>query len=262
MSAAWLDGSDLEPHLRMLPWRCIAPTLYGFGPQARHRFELSMDDHLVLLQELLHTVAAETRPEIVVFGGFSSAGDVVLRLAARADNARHLDGVLALGPNQALETCFVSRVLARLDTQDPSRLLKDLAAVSEGASSLDDWIIMNGYLGRIMARFRNDLAPLRTLASDIIEPYQQDDRGAFAAMYRAAAARVKTVRCVFEDSEPCNRLLRQALLDHMDRGVLGDRYRDGALLIEPTPSHFELMEPDRVARHLSAMVEELRTSRR
>ena len=263
LNAAWLDNADLEPHLRMLPYRCIAPTLYGFEPRALRRFELSIDDHLVLLAELLRTKVEETRPALVILGGFSSAADLVLRMAAKAaDGTRAPDGVLSLGCNQALETCFVSRVLAGLDTSHPTQLLRDLCAVGGAASSLDDWIIINGYLGRIMTRFRGDLVPLRTLAREIIEPFERDDQGAFASMYREASARVRNVRCVFEDSGTCNRLLRTALVDHMDRGVLGPGHRDGAMIIEPTESHFELLQPDRVAKHLAAMVEDLRGTRR
>jgi len=259
MNAAWLDGSDLEPHLRRLPYRCVAPTLYGFGPKARNRFELSLEDHLVLLAELLDAKVAEVRPSFVLVAGFSSAGDVVLRMAAGLpEGTRAPDGVLALGCNQALETCFVSRVLARLDHEHPTQLLHDLCAIGEAASSLDEWIVLNGYLGRIMTNFRSDLAPLRTLARQIIEPFERDDAGAFAAMYREASARVQHIRCVFEDSEVCNRLLKSVLVDHMDRGTLGPHHRDGAMLIEPTESHFELLDPDRVAGHLAAMVADLR----
>jgi serine/threonine protein kinase len=263
MNAAWLDSSDLEPLVRVLPYRCIAPTLLGFQAQPRRRYELSLDDHLILLDELLQAKIRESRPSLVIVGGFSSAGDLALRLAARAtEGHRAPDAVLTLGCNQSMETCFVSRVLARLDLGEPAALLRDLNAVSEAASSLDDWIVINGYLGRIMPRFRSDLTPLRTLAREIIEPFERDDAGAFAAMYREACAHVRMVRCVFEDTETCNRLLRAALIAHMDHGALGPNHRDGALQIDPTPSHFELLQPDRVARHLATMVEALREAGR
>jgi hypothetical protein len=147
LNAAWLDGSDLEPHVRKLPYRCIVPTLYGFGPQARHRFELSLDDHLVLLAELLRVKIDEVRPTLVILGGFSSAADLILRLAARSyEGVRAPDGVLSLGSNQAQETCFVSRVLARLDLSQPERLLRDLCSLGQrrrhstiGSSSTATW---------------------------------------------------------------------------------------------------------------------------
>ena len=259
LNAIWLDGSDFEPHLRTLPYRCVAPTLYGFAPRARHRLALSLSDHISLLLELLHVMVDESRPSLVIVAGFSASGDLVLKLASSTpDGERPPDGILALGPNQGIETCFISRVLAKLESNDPMHLLAALRTISETASSLDDWMLLNSYLGRILTRFRNDLSPLRHLGRDIVEPFERDGSEAFAQMYREAASRVRRVRCIFEDSETCNRLLRSVLTDHMDRGILGEHHRDGSLLIEPTPSHFELLQPERVAAHLATMVKELR----
>jgi hypothetical protein len=263
LNAVWLDGSDFEPHLRMLPYRCIAPTLYGFAPRAHHRFALSLRDHIVLLSELLRVTAEENEPSLVIMVGFSASGDLLLRLASSTpQGARVPDGVLALGANQGIETCFVSRVFAGLESNEPAQLLTALRTIGETATSLDDWMLLNGYLGRVMARFRADVSPLRTLGRDLVEPFEREGAGAFAEMYREATSRVANVRCVFEDSEICNRLLRNVLMDHMDRRILGEHHRDGALLIEPTPSHFDLVQPERVATHLAAMVEELRAARR
>jgi hypothetical protein len=44
----------------------------------------------------------------------------------------------------------------------------------------------------------------------------------------------------------------------MDRRILGEHHRDGSLLIELTPSHFDLLQPARVAAHLATLVKELR----
>ena len=263
LNAVWLDGSDFEAHLRTFPYRCIAPTLLGFEPQPRHRIPLSFADHIALVSELVHHLTRESEPSLVIVIGFSASGDLALKLpASMPESARPIDGLLALGPNQGIETCFVSRVMARLDSNDPARLLEAFRTITAAASSLDDWMLLNGYIGRIMARFRENVAPLRSLGKDIVEPFERLGPSAFAEMYRDATARVRMVRCIFEDSEICNRLLKQALLDHMDTGVLGDRHRDGALLIESTPSHFELLQPERMARHLNAMVEELREVQR
>jgi hypothetical protein len=262
LNSIWLDGSDFEPHLRMLPYRCFAPTLYGFGSGARHRFALSLRDHMLLLAELLKAMVAKTRPSLVIVVGFSASADLVLKLGSvTSEGAREPDGILALGPNQGIETCFVSRVLAKLERNDPADLLAALRTISTAASSLDDWLLLNGYLGRIMNRFRGDVSPMRILGRDIIEPFERDPSGAFAEMYREATSRFRHVRCVFEDSETCNRLLRDALTAHMDGRILGDHHRDGSILIEPTPSHFDLIQPERLATHLTAMVKELRESR-
>jgi serine/threonine protein kinase len=262
-NAIWLDGTDFEPHLRTLPYHCIAPTLYGFTSRARHRAALSLRDHMVLLAELIEGVAQEQTPSLLLLAGFSASGDLVMKLpAVMAEAGRTPDGVLALGPNQGMETCFISRVMAELSSNDPATLLAAFRSIGEIAGSLDDWIIINGYLGRIMTRFRSDVTPLSALGRDIIAPFIEDEPGTFAAMYRDVTARVPLVRCVFEDSETCNRLLRRDLVDHMDRGILGPHHRDGSLLLEPTPSHFEITQPERIAAHLAAMVEELRELRR
>ncbi len=262
LNAVWLDGSDFEPHLRTLPYRCIAPTLYGFGPRPRYRMALPLRDHILFLLELLSVAIKESSPALVIVAGFSASGDLVLQLAAATPaGARAPDGVLALGPNQGIETCFISRVLARLESNDPVKLLAALRTISETASSVEEWMLLNGYLGRIMARFRDDLSPLCRLGLDLIEPFEREGSGAFARMYREATARARLVRCIFENADTCKRLLREVLTDHMDRQVLGDHHRDGSLLIEPTPSHFELIQPERIAAHLAAMVEELRAAR-
>jgi serine/threonine protein kinase len=262
LNSLWLDAHDFEPHLRTLPYRCIAPTPYGFTTRARYRIALSLRDHIVFLSEVLRVMVDESRPSLVIIVGFSASGDLVLQLPiATPPGGRIPDGVLALGPNQDIETCFVSRVLAKLEDNNPGKLLAALRTISESASSLDDWMLLNGYLGRILARHRDDLSPLRNLGRDLIEPFERDGPEAFARMYREATERVRLVRCIFEDSEACKRLLRNALTGHMDRQILGGHHRDGSLLIEPTPSHFELIQPERVAAHLAAMVEELRASK-
>lgn len=261
LNAAWLDGSDLEPHLRALPWRCFAPTLLGFEPEATRRFALSLHDHLVLLGELLRSMVERARPRRVVLAGFSASADLVLRLAGDAiEGVPRVDAVLALGPNQGLATCFGSRPFARLDGSSPDGLLQALRSIGDAATSVEDWSLVHGYMGRILARFGADVRPIRTLAQGLVQPFERDDTAEFARLYRAAAARVRRVRCVFEDSDVCNALLRAALLEHMERGVLGPQHRDGALRIEPTRSHFELVQPARVESHLADLLRELAAS--
>lgn len=260
LNAVWLDGSDLEPHLRALPYRCVAPTLLGFEPDAPLRLELGLRDHVVLLDGLLRHLVEREAPRRVVLAGFSASADLVLRWAGTlVPDAVPVDGVLALGPNQALATCFGSRVLARLDGADPGALLQALRSLGDAATSVADWSLVHGYVGRIVARFGTEVRPIRALARDICDPFERGDAAEFARMYREAAARARCVRCVFEDSETCNELLRAALLDHMENGTLGERHRDGALRIEPTRSHFELVQPARVRAHLDDVVRELST---
>ena len=83
----------------------------------------------------------------------------------------------------------------------------------------------------------------------------------FIEWYRAASATVRNLRCVFEDSDICNTLVRELLLKHIDQQILGDHYRADSIVTDPETNHFDLSEPDRVARHLDLMIDSLREQR-
>ena len=259
MNAFGLDGADFEPHLRSLPYRGIAPSLYGFEPARGRRFTLPLDDHLVLLRELLADVAARFAPSKILVAGFSSGADVALRLAAEAPSepAGRVDAVLALGCNLGLETCFVTRILARLEAGNGAALVKDLRALGDAIDGLDEWLSVHAYLVRLLRKFQLQVEPLRDFARDIVRPFEEDGQEQFVRMYRGASAGGRPVRCLFEDSETCNRLVGEVQLRNLDSGVLGARYREGSLVVEPDTNHFDLMRPDLVARHLASLVEML-----
>jgi pimeloyl-ACP methyl ester carboxylesterase len=258
-NAIGLDGADFEPHLRLLPYRGIAPTLYGFEASRRRRFTLPLDDHIVLLRELLRDVASRFTPSAILVVGFSAGGDFALRLAARAPSepAVRVDGVLSLGCNLALETCFVTRILARLDKGKGADIVKDLRALGNGIDGLDEWLSVHAYLVRTLQRFQLQVDPLREFAREVIRPFEEDPEHAFVRMYREASAPERALCCLFEDSETCNRLVREVLLRNLDLGVLGAHYREGSLRIEPDTTHFDLLRPDLVVRHIDSLVEAL-----
>jgi pimeloyl-ACP methyl ester carboxylesterase len=257
--AIGLDGADFEPHLRSLPYRGIAPALYGFEPSRRRRFTLPLDDHIVLLRELLADVATRFAPSATLVVGFSSGGDVALRLAADAPSepAGGVDGVLALGCNLGLETCFVTRILARLEAGHGAEIVKDLHALGDGIQGLDEWLSVHAYLVRMLRKFQLQVEPLRDFARDIVRPFEEDAESPFVRMYRGASAGGRPLRCLFEDTETCNRLVSEFQLQNLDSGVLGAHYREGSLLIEPDTTHFDLLRPDLVLRHLDSLVETL-----
>jgi serine/threonine protein kinase/pimeloyl-ACP methyl ester carboxylesterase len=257
--AIGLDGADFEPHLRSLPYRGIAPTLYGYEPARRRRFTLPLADHIVLLRELLADVAGRFAPSTTLVVGFSSGGDVALRLAAEAPSAPagHIDGVLSLGCNLALETCFVTRILARLEAGNGAEILKDLRALGDAIHGLDEWLSVHAYLVRMLRKFQLQVEPLRDFARDVVRPFAEDAESPFVRMYRDASAGGRPLCCLFEDSETCNRLVGEVQLQNLDSGVLGPHYREGSLLIEPDTNHFDLLRPDLVLRHLDSLLEGL-----
>jgi pimeloyl-ACP methyl ester carboxylesterase len=257
LHAIGMDGADFESHLRSLPYRAIAPTFYGYEPSRRRRFPLPLDDHLVLLRGLLREVASRSAPSIILVVGFSSAGDVALRLAASAPSEEaRIDGVLSLGGNLGLETCFVTRILARLETSRGDEIVKDLNALGGTIQGLDEWLSVHAYLVRILRKLQPQLAPLREFARDVIRPFEEAGENPFIRWYRDASVSA-ALHCLFEDSETCNRLLREVQLQNLDAGSLGPHYREGSLHIEPEASHFDLLRMDLVLRHLDSLVEEL-----
>ena len=207
---------------------------------------------------LLRAVVEDARPRLVLAAGFSVSGDFLLRFASsiRPQDAVPLDGILAAGSNLGIETCFLTGVLARLDAANP-RAADGRAPVDEPApSSLEEWLVLHSYVTRILLKFRHDVTPLRELSREFVGPFEEDSGAAFAEMFRGASARVRSVRCLFEDTETCNRLLRAIHLrnreDRVPRPSLPRRMSPRGGHPEP----LELIEPSRFARHVSAMVEE------
>jgi serine/threonine protein kinase len=257
--AIGLDGADFEAHLRSLPFRGIAPTLYGFEPSRRRRFTLPLDDHLVLLRELLDEVVRRSSPSTVLVVGFSSGGDVALRLAVeRPEGAVPVDGVLTLGCNLSFETCFLTGILARLENGKGAAALHDLRALGATIADLDEWISIHSYLVRMLRKFRIDVAPLRDFARDVVRPFAEPaeiTESQFVRWYREAGRRGAALTCLFEDTEVCNRLVGEVQLQNLEAGTLGPRYREGSLLIVPETSHFDLLEPDLVRQHLEELAQ-------
>jgi hypothetical protein len=167
-------------------------------------------------------------------------------------------GCLSLGCNLSVDTCFVTRVLARLGSDTPEAILRDLQRVGAGAGTLEEWLTINEYFVKIFRKFGRSIAPLRSYALDIVKPFETEPLMPFIEWYRAASANVRNLRCVFEDSDTCNTLVRELVLKHLDDQILGDHYREDSIVTDPETNHFDLFEPARVARHLDVMVESLR----
>jgi len=255
-----VDAEDYAPFLRATRHRCVGVTLFGFEPDRRHRFPLAVDDHLLLIRELLRDLVARTHPRVVIAAGFSSGGDLALRLAAaRSEPVVQLDACLTLGSNLALETCFVTRLLAQVQSGADSDLLPALHSVGNAAETVDDWLNLTQYFIRIVRQFRGDMAGLRTLADGIVGPYQAAGPLApFVGWYRDATAQGRRLRCVFEDSPMYRALVRELPLRNLDHRILGDRYQEESIVIDPDTTHFDLADPARVERHLDWLVARLR----
>jgi hypothetical protein len=261
LHACGLDASEFDEILRQSKYRGIAPTFYGFEPFARRRFPLPLADHLTIVRAFIRTLAAQLKPALVLVVGFSSGADCAMQLATISDEPGErplADGCLSLGCNLSIETCFVTRVLAKLGSDTPAAILRDLRDVAAGADTLEEWLTIHEYFVKIFRKFGSHIAPLRDHALEIVKPFDKEPLRPFVEWYRSASANVRALRCVFEDSATYNSLVRELLIKQFDNQILGDHYREDSVVIDPDTNHFDLAEPDRVARQVDVMVESLR----
>jgi serine/threonine protein kinase len=253
--AIGLDAAAFEEHLRVMPWRCVAMTPFSHEPLRHRRYTLSLADHFTLIRHFLRHVEERSAASRVVLVGFSSGADVVMRFAAaRPGGGARVDGVLSLGCNIALETCFVTSMLARMSSRHPERLLTDLRAVGESVTELDEWLTIHTYLVAMLRKFRGAVDPLRQLAREIVRPFEGGGESPFLTWYREASTNVRVVRCLFEDSERYRTFVSQLVFGQADSRQLGDKYREDSILIEPDSGHFDLERVDVVTKHLDAML--------
>jgi hypothetical protein len=252
-------ADQYEKVLETASYRAIAITFRGFEPAAAWRPTLPLDDHIVLVRELMRDAAARLGPRLTIIGGFSSGADIALRLAAAPDSdARlRLDGCLALGANLSLDTCFLTSALATLKDRDDEALLALLRRVSNGAGSLDEYVNLCAYVSAVVPTFRHEVAPLRAFGAAISAPFITEPLTPFAEWYRAAAAKGCGVRCVFEDTPMFRGLVRELQLRNLDEGLLGPQYEEGSIIAKAGASHFDLIDPACVEEHVQALVDRL-----
>ena len=238
-----------------LPYRIIAPTLLGFERVTRRRVPVSLANHLGILRELLRAAAEESGASTVVVCGFSAGGDLAMRLLVETPQLPSIDGVLALGCNLSIDTCWATRVFARVRPGDQSGMLDDLRTLSAETKSLDDWLNAHEYFVNVLRKMGGDLEAIRRFSQEIVEPFTVEGEETFATWYRIVSERVASVRCVWEETETCVRLVEALRMRNLDTGLLGDRFRDDSIVVEAGKSHFDLARPDVVRRHLDAVIE-------
>ena len=252
-----LDQREFEATLLETPFRGIAPTLYGFEPDARRRHRLRLRDQVTLQREMLAELIRTEEPNVVILVGFSSGADLVFQMLETPLDAPHqVDGLLSLDCNLSRNTCFVSGRIASI-SEHGDALLRDFAEFGSTVSSVGEWVNLHDYLVKVFRKFRGDLEGLKAFAADVVEPFEGGDPP-FVSWYRSVSAAVGTLRCVFSDTEMNNQSLDQLKLQHIDSGILGEHYDEASLVTELDADHFDLLDSDRLARHLEAVVDAIR----
>ena len=132
---------------------------------------------------------------------------------------------------------------------DTMRVLRTL---TKDIDQLEGWLVVHSYLSQTFLKFGGDLEPLRRYAADLVAPFLEPG-DPLADWYRAARRIVPRVRLVFSNEEtgPAEALLAR----HLSHNVLGDAFDPDAFVIESV-HHMKMLEPDRIERHLRAVLGE------
>ena len=246
--------------LETASYRALAVTFRGFEPESSPwRPNLPLEDHMVIVRELLRDAVARLKPRFTIIAGFSSGADFALRFAAAPDPDPRvrLDGCLSLGANLSTSTCFLTSALATLKDRDDEGLLQSLRRVANGATTLDEWVNMCDYIVHVVPTFRDDVAPLRRFGADISAPFTDGKLTPFVEWYRTATSKNCRVRCVFEDTPMFRDLVREMQLRNLDEALLGPAYEEGSIVADAGTGHFDLIDPPRVEQHVGALVDRL-----
>ncbi|HEX7076941.1 MAG TPA: protein kinase [Candidatus Eisenbacteria bacterium] len=253
------DHRRFEAAVRTLPYRGIAITLAGFAPGDTYRPALAFDDHSRLVRTHLAELVRACRPAQTILVGFSAGADQFLRmLCAKEGLGVDVAGLVALGTNVSLETCFVSRLYAKMNAEDHEGILASLKSLGEETRSLSGWLVLQAYITQTFMKLGSDLEPLRRYSADVVAPFEAGG-DPLPGWYRAAKERIPSVRFVFSDAEagPAEAVLTR----HLEQNVLGDRFTEASYVTEPV-AHSRLPEPGIANRYVESVVAELAARRR
>ena len=224
------DGGQFEVFLNASPYRAIAVTLVGFGKIEKRRPTLGIDDHSRVLRMLLREITAECRPRSTLLVGHSAGADQLLRMMHDDEGAGvQVDGLIALGPNVSLDTCFATRLYAKIDAANPDGTLAILKALAEHINTLETWLVVQSYFAQMFIKLGNDLEPLRRYAADLVTPFERAG-DPLADWYRSAKQKVPHVRLVFSNEEAA--AAETLLARHLESNVLGDDFSEDSFTIE------------------------------
>jgi pimeloyl-ACP methyl ester carboxylesterase len=249
------DGGQFEQFLNASPHRAIAVTLVGFGKHERRRPTLSIDDHSRVLRMLLREIVTECRPRKTLLVGHSAGADQLMRMMHdEAAAGVPVDGLIALGPNVSLDTCFATRLYARIDPANPDGTLPILKSLADHIGTLETWLVVQSYFAQMFMKLGTELEPLRRYAADLVMPFESPG-DPLADWYRSAKQRVPHVRLVFSNEESA---AAEALLArHLESNVLGDDFTESSFAIERV-HHLALLELGLVTRHVEGIFGSIR----
>lgn len=253
---AWgLDHRQCIDFLKALPFRGIAPTLYGFGQHSEHRFPLTLKDHSKLLRALFSELNDRINPKRVILAGHSSGADQVMHIST-SDTYPGLDltGLLLFGCNTSLGSCFLSEKFANLKHSNAEGLLGEIKKIGNNTQSLSEWLKFHEYMVTVFSKFGSNADPLRAFGADLVRPFKENDWKQFASWYRTATNKYSKVRFVVDSDD--FETMDEILGHHLKDNVLGDKFEEDTIARENVP-HVELANADILLRHTLDFIAQL-----
>ena len=247
-----MDHSIFKDVLRRSPYRGIALTLYGMEASRRRRIPLQITDHFTIVRLFLEHLSEHVRAAHTVLTSFSSCADFALRLVPEGGISKcHIDGLLALGPNLDLSSCFYVGALARIPDDAPDEVFRVVRDVMGKMESSEAWLRFNPYWVEVVRKHHGDVDAVRLLARDTVAPFVDGRAYPIAEWYRAAKQAGIAIRIVFSSAEDEQAPLGGLLLAHIDQQVLGPDFVDADIATEQDTGHFDLLDATVIERHLA-----------
>ncbi len=249
------DHRSFEESVRSLPYRAISLSLAGLAPGDAYRPVLAFDDHSRLIRILLAELVRECAPARTILVGFSAGADHFLRMIDSEEGPGiDVAGFIGLGTNVSLDTCFVSKLYAQMDTGNPDGILASLKSLGAEVSPLTSWLVLQTYISQTFLKFGSELEPLQRYSVELVAPFEAGG-DPLPGWYRAATAKIESVRFVFSDAEA--RPAEEVLSRHLEHNILGDRFTERSFMTEPV-THGGLAEPAFTNRYVESVVAELK----
>lgn len=256
LHAAGLDHEQFESLLLQASHRGVAPTLFGFEPKAKMRLPLRVVDHATICRAFLREMQALHKPAITILVGCAAGADFGFHMLGGPEaDAPPVDAFLALAPNLKEETCFVTRIFARMEQSEPPGIPDDLLNLGGTSATLDEWLDVHEYLVTALRRCQGIVTALQPFSRDLCEPFQQPAQRVFEEWYKGASQRVKVVRCIFAEEESVRKEVWRLRTGGTE--LLGPRYKAGSIRTEPGRKHFALFDPTYVLDQVDDLLREL-----
>jgi hypothetical protein len=249
------DHEQFREVIERSPFRALSVSPYGWAEGARWRLPLPLRDHLTILRRVFDDAVRRLRPRFTVLSGFSSGGDLALRLPLEgAGEVTAPDAVLAIGPNLSLRTCFYTARLAAIRSESPDELLASLREIGASAETLEEWLLLQPFLFEVAKRFHAHVPALRLVARGIVEPFEADGTAPFAEWYRALRQRGIAVRALFCGTSFDLEGLSALRMAHLESAAFGPDFAEADLVEYRERTHMQLLDPELVTEHVRELL--------